>query len=103
MLDAAQAIDHGAVNSSPERQLWLSVIRQALVDSIGTDPRHRDDARRFLQGDGLLMAMDLAGLDRDLVPTIRNWKPDAIKVWLQACRAAGEAIPDPHLPKIKAV
>ena len=27
---------------------------------------------------------------------------DAIDAWLQACRAAGEAIPEPNLPKIKA-
>ena len=27
---------------------------------------------------------------------------DAIDAWLQACRAAGEAIPEPKLPMLKA-
>lgn len=61
----------------PERLLFVTLIATPLHDAQSRNPVHRHYARLFLQGDGVAIAADLAGIDRDLVDILRNWTTPA--------------------------
>jgi hypothetical protein len=68
-------IDRQPGRRTPERDLWLAVLRLALVDATSSSPAVRASARQFIDSPDLLHLMDLAGIDREMAPTLRAWKP----------------------------
>lgn len=56
-------IPDGPSSEQPIRNLWASVILQALADT--RSPRYRDDARDWLRSDRCREICELLGIEHD--------------------------------------
>ncbi len=72
-LAADDAESRGAdAGGAEEHQLWRGILRRVVADLLASAEQTCQNAVDFLRGPDLLWALDLAGIDRDLAPTIRN-------------------------------
>ncbi len=56
----------------PERDLWVAVLKLAILDVKSKDAKVRRDALAFFESADFLKVLDYAGIDRDLAPRIRT-------------------------------
>lgn len=89
-------IDRQPGRRIPERDLWLAVLRLALMDATSSSPAVRAAARQFIDSPDLLHLMDLAGIDREMAPTLRAWKPTTAQRHRGGRRACTVALTSSH-------